>query len=90
MVIRRSQSNRNKRIEQAEMDTFSDEKSNASNSDLYTRSHFTETNEISTRTDERDHEEIKIIQRFMDVNREIGELTIMVRAVTEKISNNRE
>ena len=62
MVIRRSQCNRNNRIEQAEIDTFSDEESNACNPDLYTRSHFTETNEVSTRTDEHDHEESKIKQ----------------------------
>ena len=45
MAIRRSQSNRNNRIDQTETDTFSDDDSNASFPDLYTGNLFREDNE---------------------------------------------
>ena len=39
---------------------------------------------------ERDHEKHRIEQRFMEMNRQISELTSIVRALTDKISNSRE
>ena len=71
------------------MDTFSDD-TNGSIPDLTSRNYFTESNEEAIRSDERGRERIRIEQRFMDMNRQIGELTIMVEALTEKISNGRE
>ena len=38
----------------------------------------------------RDHERLRIEQRFTDMNKQIGELTIIVRALTEKISTSKE
>ena len=42
------------------------------------------------RQQERDHERSRIEQRFMEMNKQIGELTSMVRALTEKVTNSRE
>ena len=39
---------------------------------------------------ERDYERLKIEQRFIDMNRQIGELTSIVKALTEKILNSKE
>ena len=39
---------------------------------------------------ERDHEGLRIEQRFLDMNRQIGELTRIVKALTEKMSNTKE
>ena len=39
---------------------------------------------------ERDHEKHRIEQRFMEMNRQISELTSIVRALTDKMSNSRE
>ena len=40
---------------------------------------------------ESDHERIRIERRFNEMNRQIGELSLLVRTLTEKISSgNRE
>ena len=39
---------------------------------------------------ERDHDRLRIEQRFLDMNRQIGELTIIVKVLTEKISTSKE
>ena len=39
---------------------------------------------------ERDHERIRLEQRFLDLNRQMGELSSIVKAVTEKLSNSKE
>ena len=48
-----------------------------------------ENHQETMRSQERDHENHRIEQRFMDRNRQIGELNSVVRAFTEKISNGR-
>ena len=81
MVITRSQSNRNSRIEQTEMDTFSDEDISTSIPDLSSRNYFPENIDEAMRSQERDHEKHRIGERFMDRNIKIGELTSMVRDI---------
>ena len=83
-VTTRSQSSRNIRIEQTEIDAFSDDGSNTSEITLRRK------NEEARRSQERDHERHRREQRFMDMNRQIGEVTSMERALTEKISNGRD
>ena len=39
---------------------------------------------------EGDHEMFRIEQRFLEMNKQIGELTSMMRALTEKMTNSRE
>ena len=39
---------------------------------------------------ESDHEKIRIEQRFFDMNRQIGELTSMVKTFTETMTDIRE
>ena len=39
---------------------------------------------------ERDHEMLRIEQKFIDMNRQIRELTSTVRALTEKITTSKE
>ena len=39
---------------------------------------------------ERDHENHRFEQRFLEMNRQIGELTSIVRALTGRLSNGRE
>ena len=42
------------------------------------------------RSMERDNEKHRIEQRFLEMNRQIGELTSIARALTDKITNSRE
>ena len=48
--------------------------------------HCTENDEEAIQTHGRDHEIILIEHRFMDMNRQIGVLMSMVKALTEKMS----
>ena len=50
MVITRSSTNRNSRIERTEMNTFSDEDSNTSKLELSSRDYFAEINEEAMRS----------------------------------------
>ena len=90
MVTSRLQSNRENRIEQTERDTFSDGESNGSLPDFHSNTHFTEDYGTINTNEEREHEEARIEQRFFDMNRHIGKLTSMVKALTEKMANSRE
>ena len=86
MVKTRSQVLRENRVEQTEEDRYSDNEDNISVADHYTRSYFNVYDDEALRSQERDHERYRIEQRFL----EIGELTSMVRALTEKVTNSRE
>ena len=69
MVITRSHSDRNNRTKQVEMETSSDNESrNASFPDLLSGNHFTVSNEEAIRIQERDHERIRIEQKFVDMS----------------------
>ena len=79
MVNTRSRYSRESRIEQSGIDRCSDEDDNMS-----VTVHCTEDNI------ERDHEKHRIEQRFLEMNRQIGELASIVRALTDKLTNSRE
>ena len=42
------------------------------------------------RSQKKDHERLRMEQKFLDMNRQIGKLTTIVKALTEKISNSKE
>ena len=49
------------------------------------------TNDGETmRSQEKDHERLRMEQKFLDMNRQIGKLTTIVKALTDKISNSKE
>ena len=79
MVITRSQTLQGIRTEQLEMETFNDNESNANcYVDLCLREQYSEHEEENMRTQEGDHEILRIEQRFMDVHHQIGYLTSIV------------
>ena len=90
MIMTRSQASRNGRTDHVEAGTFSDEDSNDSMPDIPSRNSYADSIVEAMRSWERDHENYRIEQRFMEMNRQIGELTSIVRALTEKISNSKE
>ena len=86
----RSQILKENRIEQSEDDRLFDNDDNVSVADHYRESHFGENDDETMRSMERGHEWLRIEQRFIDMNRQIGELTSIVRALTEKLSTSNE
>ena len=70
------------------MEDFSDSESNTSFPDLNSRNYNLEINDGNPIDHERDHEKIRIEQRFMEMNRQFGELTNLVKTLTEKITSN--
>ena len=90
MVNTRSQILRENRVEQTGEDVYSDTEDNISVADHYSGSYFNDHDDEAVRSQERDHERSRIEQRFMEMNKQIGELTSMVRALTEKVANSRE
>ena len=70
------------------MNEFSDIDNNVSFPELYSRSQNSETNNENLSDQERDYQRIRIELRFSDMNRQIGELTSLVRTVKEKIASN--
>ena len=70
MVNTRSQVHRENRIEQSEADrlTDDDDDDNVSVSDHYEESYFNENDGETMRSLERDHERLRIEQRFLDMN----------------------
>ena len=90
MVNTRSGYNRENRIEQSGKDRYFDEDNNMSVADHYTEDNFNNDIESDVRSMETDHEKHRIEQRFLEMNRQIGELTSIVRALTDKLANSRE
>ena len=88
MVNTKSQVHRDNRIEQSEADSFTDDDDNVA--DHYQERCFNENDGETMRSLERDHERLRIEQRFLDMNRQIGTLTSIVKALTEKMSNSKE
>ena len=86
MVNTRSQVHRENRIEQAEIDGFTDDDDNVRVADDYQESYFSENDGESMRS----HEKLRIEQRFLDMNRQIGVLSSNVSVLTSKISNSKE
>ena len=90
MVNTRSRFNRANRIEQSGVDRYSDEDDEMSVADHYTENNFDNDIESDVRSMEKDHEKHRIEQRFLEMNRQIGKLTSIVRALTDKRTNSRE
>ena len=77
-------------MKQPASDDYSDKENNISVADHYSGCYLNDQNDEMLRQQERDHERSRIEQKFMEMNRQIGELTSMVRALTEKVANSRE
>ena len=90
MVNTKSQILRENRVEQSGGDEYSDNEDNIGVVDHYSGSYFNDHDDEVMRSQERDHERSRIEQRFLEMNKTIGELTSMVRALTEKVTNSRE
>ena len=79
MVNIRSQVLIENRVEQSEDDRFSDNDDNVSVADHYRERYFGENDDDTMRSMERDRERLRTEQRFIVMNRQIGELTSIVR-----------
>ena len=90
MVNTRSLIKRENQNERSEIDEFVDDEDNVSVADHYSGSYSNDNNEEAVRSQERDYERFRIEQRFLEMNRQISELTSMVRVLTEKVTNSRE
>ena len=77
-------------MEQPASDDCSDNEDNISIADHYSGSYLNDQIDEMLRQQERDHERSRIEQRFLEINKQIGELISMVRALTEKVANSRE
>ena len=90
MVNTRSGFNRESRFSREETNEYSGDEDNMSVVDHFAENVNGNESLNDMREVERDHEKHRIEQRFMEMNRQIGELTSIVRALTDKISNSRE
>ena len=90
MVNTRSRFNRESRIEQSGTSSYSDNEDNMSVADHFGENILENETENDMREIERDHENHRFEQRFLEMNRQIGELTSIVKALTDRLSNSRE
>ena len=90
MVNTRSRFNRESRIEQSGTNSYSDNEDNMSVADHFGENILENEIENDMREIERDHENHRFEQRFLEMNRQIGELTSIVKALTDRLSNSRE
>ena len=90
MVNTKSQILRENRVEQTEKDRYSDNEDNISKADHNSGSYFNDYDDEPMRSQERDHKRSRIKQRFLEMNKQNGELTSMVGGLTEKVANSRE
>ena len=90
MVNTRSRFNRENRIEQSGTSRYSDDEDNMSVADHFGENILETETENDMREIERDHENHRFEQRFLEMNRQIGELTSIVKALTDRLSNSRE
>ena len=86
-MINRSQSATDNRTDRIEMEEYSDNDSNGSMPDPNPRNFNVGINEEQMINQERDHERIRIEQRFNDMKRQIEELTSLIRTLTETITS---
>ena len=84
MVTTRSQSSRNFQTENINMDRTSDNESEASFPDILSREQMTELDSNNLLNDRNNIEKNMIDQRFYEMNRQIGELTALVLALTQR------
>ena len=90
MVNTRSGFNRESRFSREESNEYSGDENNMSVADHFAENINGNEDLNGMREIERDHEKHRIEQRFMEMNRQISELTSIVRALTDKMSNSRE
>ena len=90
MVNTRSGFNRGSRFSREETNEYSGDEDNMSVVDHFAENGNGNEDLNDMREVERDHEKHRIEQRFMEMNRQISELTSIVRALTDKMSNSRE
>ena len=90
MVNTRSGFNRENRFSREETNEYSGDEDNMSVADHFAENVNGNEDLNGMREIERDHEKHRIEQRFMEMNRQISELTSIVRALTDKMSNSRE
>ena len=90
MVNTRSGFNRESRFSREESNEYSGDEDNMSVADHFAENINGNEDLNGMREIERDHEKHRIEQRFMEMNRQISELTSIVRALTDKMSNSRE
>ena len=90
MVNTRSRFNRENRIEQSGTSRYSDDEDNMSVADHFGENVLENETENDMREIERDHENHRFEQRFLEMNRQIGELISIVKALTDRLSNSRE
>ena len=90
MVNTRSGFNRESRFSREETNEYSGDEDNMSVVDHFAENVNGNEDLNDMREVERDHEKHRIEQRFMEMNRQISELTSIVRALTDKMSNSRE
>ena len=90
MVNTRSRFNRESRIEQSGTSSYSDNEDNMSVADHFGEKILENETQNDMREIERDHENHRFEQRFLEMNRQIGELTSIVKALTDRLSNSRE
>ena len=88
MVTTRSQSSRNFQTENIKMDRTSDNESEASFPEVLSREQMMELDSENLLNDRNNVERNMIDQRFYEMNRQIGELTDLVLALTQQISSN--
>ena len=70
------------------MNEFSDNDNNVSYPEHYWRGQNSETNNENLSHQERHYQTLRIELQFSDMNRQIGELTSLVKILTEKIASN--
>ena len=75
MVINRFQTLKTNRSSQMELGDFSDNKSNTSFSSLDSRNHNIEKNDDNQVNHESDRQKKRIEQRYMEITRQVGEMT---------------
>ena len=91
MVNTRVQASQNNQSREDEMNDFDDNSSKLSPPEFGTRTFEIKNNAHSYGEQERDHERVRIERSFSEMNRQNGELTSLVRTLTERISStNRE
>ena len=90
MVNTRSRFNRESRIEQSGTSSYSDNEDNMSVADHFGENVLENEFENDMREIERDHENHRFEQSFLEMNRQIGELTSIVKALTDRLWNSRE
>ena len=91
MATTRSQSNRIREVDKRVMDRSSDNESEASFPDIFSRVQMAKLDTDDLLNRQRNKDGYSIEQRFNEINRQIGDLTNIVLTLTQQFfSNNRE